>query len=359
MMKEFLRKCFWISVVLGAIFFSSCRERIEADFLPEDPQLIIINGLIDNSEGPYFVEVQQARSGNQLPIPIENAVVTLVEEGVGRENYVYQEDGRYRAEGQEICGVPGGTYHIEVAIEEDMYISRPETMPAILGQNRLEWEEVEVPSTSANGINITTPKLDFDMIAELPLVDEPVFLMWQFIETYQIRPTDFPDVAGVIPPPCFFIENIGVQNFYLQRLDEFGNASFRLESVIQRDIDISLLVKHIFSIHQSSITENYYQYLELVRLLTENTGSLFDPPLGRIAGNIEQVGGGPPVLGYFAAAMTDTTHMATYRGEIDTYIQDICIFEPTKVGGYAPFCLDCLILSGSSLDVPYWWDRVR
>ncbi len=345
-------------LVVFGLLLTSCRERISAEFLPDDPQLIAINGQIDNSGGPYFVEVKQTRSGNQLPVPIETATVTLIDGNGNRESYEYLENGRYRVAGDIICGEPGGVYFIEVSIGDDSYVTRPEVMPGVLGSNWLEWEEVEVPSTTSNGINITTPKLDFDLIAQLPEASEPVFLMWQLIETYQIRPTDFPDVAGRIPPPCFFIENIGVQNFYLQRLDEFRNEAYEIESVIQRDIDISLLVKHIFSIHQSSITEEYYEYLALVRQLTENTGSLFDPPPGRISGNIEHEGTGPPAVGYFAALVTDTTHLAVYRGDIETYIEDICLFDASK-SAYPPFCIDCLILSGSTLDEPYWWSKVR
>ena len=347
---------FWF--IGSQIIFFSCSERISQEFVTDDPPSIAINGIIDNSGGPYYVEVKQTRSGYQVPFPIENAIVHLVDGEGNREAFEYREDGRYEVAGEIVQGVSGGVYHIEVQVGEEVYFSDPERMPGLLGTNELSWEEIAVPSTTSNGINIEKTLLDFDLLADLPDAEEPAFLQWQLVETYQIRPTDFPDIAGVIPPPCFVTRNIGVQNFYLLSQDEYGNPTYEIESVIQREIDISFLVKHIFSIHQSSITEAYYDYLAQVSLLTENTGSLFDPPLGRISGNIHHQGEGPQALGYFAAVVKDTTHMAVYRGDIDTYIMDICLFDPAKTR-YPPFCLDCLQLTGTTLDVPYWWSRVR
>lgn len=347
----------WVWCALASLTLMGCRERIFLDALPEDFQLISINGLIDNSGGPYFVEVQETRSANRAPLPVESAEVTLVDSEGNREVFTYMENGRYACPGETVSGTPGESYYIEVLYDDNVYTSAPETMPSFLGSNQLEWEETTIASTTAAGNDIETTVLEFDMLAQLPEVNEPVFLQWQFLETFQIRPTDFPDPFGAIPPPCFITQNVGVQNFYSLALNEFSSTSYEIESVIQREIDISFLVKHIFSIHQASVTNNYFNYLEQVRLLTESTGSLFDPPAGRIQGNVEGTGSGLPAVGYFAAVVRDTTHMVIYRDEIETWIEDLCLFDESKET-YPNTCLDCLKIPRSTYTEPYYWSRV-
>lgn len=349
----------WVWIAGISVICLGCRERIFLDTNPQDFQLISINGLIDNSPGPYYVEVQETRDADRPPVPVDIAEVMLVDGSGNRETCIYEENGRYACPGQVVTGTPGEAYYVQVQIGGDVYTSIPETMPPVmLGTNRLEWEETAIPSTTSTGIDIEKVVLDFDMYAELPEVTEPIFLQWQFLETFQIRPTDFPDPFGSIPPPCFITQNAGVQNFYFLSLNEFSNSSLFLESVIQRDIDISFLVKHIFSIRQSSVSENYANYLEQVRTLTEATGSLFDAPAGRVVGNMEHEGTGLSAVGYFAAVASDTTHSVIYREEIESNIVDLCLFDVTKFE-YPRICLDCLEIPKSTYEEPYWWSRVR
>lgn len=358
MMKWFLKRN-WIHILLVSLIFSGCRERIFLESVPQDFQLIAINGLIDNSEGPYFVEVQETRDADRAPIPVDVAQVTLFDAMGNSEGCLYQENGRYMCPGNVVRGVPGGIYHIEVRVGNDLYTSIPETMPPVtLGTNRLEWEEVELPSTTQSGINIETTVLEFDMFAELPETTEPTFLQWQFAETFQIRETDFPDPFGAIPLPCYITQNAGVQNFYRLPVNEFTNSSYELESVIQREVDISFLVKHIFSIYQSSVSERYFNYLGQISALTETTGSLFDPPAGRVIGNLEHEGNGLSVTGFFTAVATDTTHMVIYRDEIESNIVDVCLFDVTKFT-YPVICRDCTAVPRSTKIEPYWWSQVQ
>ena len=350
----------WIKMTVTLVILLGCRERIFLDTLPEDFQLIAINGLIDSSEGPYFIAVQETRSANRAPIPVEEALVELVDDLGNREVCPYFENGTYQCAGNVVQGNSGVAYHIEVRLGADLYQSVPEVMPAILGTNRLEWEETGIPTTTASGIDVVTTMLDFDLIAALPDVTEPVFLQWQLLETFQIRPTDFPDPFGFIPPPCFITQNIGIQNFYTLALNEFANPIYTIPSVIQREIDNSFVIKHIFSIHQSSVTETYFNYLEQTRTLTEATGSLFDPPAGRVIGNIMHEGSGLAATGYFAAVAKDTTHMVIYREEIETPIDDVCLYNQFKpVDDYPRTCLDCSIIPRSTYEEPYWWSRVQ
>ncbi len=348
--------CGWL---IGMLLFSSCQERFFLEAPPEDFQQISINGAIDDSGGPYFVEVMRTGDTDDAPTPVESAGVFLHDDQGNREFFYSIGEGRYQCEGAVIQGTPGGSYYITVDINGDSYTSRPETMPSALGSSEMTWEETTQESTSQVGTDFETRILDFDMTAQLPQVEEPVYLLWQFIETFQIRPTDFPDPFGYVPPPCYIIQNVGVRQFELLSLEEYDGSTYSLESVIQRRIDISFLVKHIFSIRESSITESYYNYLTQVGLLIESTGSLFDPPPGRIKGNIERNGDGPDVVGYFAALVSDTTHLATYRADIETYIEDICLYSDRKEDDeYPAFCLNCSLVPNTTSE-PYWWDLVK
>ncbi len=355
-LRLFPMKC--TLVILSVMLLIGCRERVFLDTVPEDFQLISINGLIHNAEGPYFVEIHETQEADRPPLPVDDAQVTLFDANGNQENCLYKENGKYACPGVSVTGVPGGEYHIEVQVNGDTYTSSQEIMPGVLGTNRLEWEERAVPRTSQAGIDVEENLVVFDMFAELPEVTEPTYMVWQMYETFQIRETDFPDPFGHIPPPCFITQNIGVQNFYTLPLTEFTGSNYFLESVIERRIDISFLVKHIFSIRQSSVTENYYSYLQNVNTLTSSSGSLFDPPAGRVVGNISHEGNGLEPVGYFAAVTQDTTHTVIYQAELEEFILDLCLYDPFK-REYPPICLDCLLISNSTLEKPYWWDRVR
>lgn len=357
---KWVLKYSWIWLGVSAVLMSGCRERIFLDSMPEDFELVAINGLIDNSEGPYYVSVQRTRSAIRSPLPIEDALVVLVEAEGGRENCPYEENGKYRCAGEIVQSNPGGVYHIEVIIGTDTYLSRPEVLPTVLGTNQLEWRETTRTTTTPNGFEVVTDIVEFDLIAQLPEDTENTFLQWQFLETFQIRPTDFPDPFGFTPPPCYITQNIGVQNFYTLALDSYQSSRYRIESVMQREIDNSFVVKHIFSIHQSSISEAYLNYLQQTSILTDVSGSLFDPPAGRVIGNIEHIGDGPEAVGYFAAVSRDTTHSVIYRDDLEFWVEDICVYNQFKpVSSYERTCLDCLIIPRSTNEEPYWWSRVE
>lgn len=343
--------------LMSMVMLFSCRERVFLNTVPDNFQLIAINGLIHNGEGPYYIEVEKTSEADQPPEIINDATVYLFD-GEGNQEFCrFLEDGRYVCPGNVVRGTPGGQYHIEVSVGSDVYTSDPEIMPGALGTTRLEWEERAVSRTSSTGIDVNETRVVFDMFAELPEVSAPTYMAWQMIETFQIRPTDFPDPFGHIPPPCFITQNIGVQNFYTLPLTTFTGSNYYLESVIERRIDISFLVKHIFSVYQSSVTESYYNYLGNVNILTSATGSLFDPPAGRVVGNINHEGDGLDPVGFFAAVSQDTTHTVIYQAELDTYILDLCLYEPFKE--YPPICLDCLLIPRSTWTKPYWWDQVQ
>jgi hypothetical protein len=348
------------SILLFCLLIGGCQERIFLDNQPGDFQFIAINGLIDNSEGPYFVSVQETRNAIRAPLPVEEAFVMLVDGEGNREVCPHLNDGRYVCPAEVVQSRPGRVYHIEVRLGEDLYRSQPEILPQILGTNQLVWEENTLTSTTPNGLDVVTDIVEFDLVAQLPETTTPTFLQWQLLETFQIRPTDFPDPFGFTPPPCFITQNIGVQNFYTLALDNYEGSNFRIESVIQREIDKSFIVKHIFSIHQSSVSETYLRYLDQTNVLTEATGSLFDAPAGRVIGNILHEGDGPEAVGYFAAVTKDTTHMVIYREELNTWVEDVCVYNQFKpIDQYPRTCLDCLIIPRSTNDEPYWWSRVE
>ena len=126
------------------------------------------------------------------------------------------------------------------------------------------------------------------------------------------------------------------------------------------NVDLSFLVKHLFITYQHSLSQEHFDYLSWVKILSESTGSLFDRPAGRIKGNIISDDPSDQPLGFFGAVLADTVYNVIYPNEIDYWFIDECLYVPGKTrNDYERFCIDCRRFYGNSTkDKPYYWDLI-
>jgi hypothetical protein len=112
--------------------------------------------------------------------------------------------------------------------------------------------------------------------------------------------------------------------------------------------------------YQHTISEPYFNYLSQVKTLTESTGTLFDPPSGRVQGNIHAIDATVQPIGFFGAISVDTTFSVIYPNQINYTQKDGCLYDPSKATyQYEPYCADCTKLSGSSKEPPIYWSMVN
>ena len=346
--------------LLGVLILWGCEEPFDFEEDKDIQRPIIITGYIDQSNGPYFVKVSQASATGSLPANVLSACVIVYNEDGASEEFEEVGDGVYRCPGNTIQGEPGGSYYIEVKLlAGQVFRSVSETMPALHASDALNWKETLDVRTASTGLDFQVPVVSIDLTTTIPQTSEPLYFNWVGAESFSIIPTDFPDPFGSIPPPCYVTRYFGSEKVNLFSNLQNKAPSYTFEGFWIRDIDDSFLTKHIFTVYQYGISEGYYNYLQSVKVLVENNGSLFDSPPGRAIGNIYPVEGDDLVQGYFHASVVDTTRMAVFPNELISFIIDDCEYTIGKpFSEYDAHCLNCLNYPGSSYERPEYWTKV-
>jgi hypothetical protein len=82
-----------------------------------------------------------------------------------------------------------------------------------------------------------------------------------------------------------------------------SNGQFRNVKVGEAPITrMTFLEKYHVAIEQMTITKNAFEFLKIIRNQKANTANLFQPPPGRLVGNIKPVNASYNVVGLFSAA---------------------------------------------------------
>jgi len=109
---------------------------------------IVIDGVITDGAGPYFVTVSRATDINlSTPSSIKENIKIYIWDDFGqRDTLIKIKDGVYHTVG--LKGIMGRTYYIEVHIDNKIY-NASNKIP-----NKINFDQIELDSLSFNGINI-------------------------------------------------------------------------------------------------------------------------------------------------------------------------------------------------------------
>ncbi|MFT5640845.1 MAG: hypothetical protein ACI9A7_000943 [Cyclobacteriaceae bacterium] len=335
-----------------------CESRFEFETDKESQRNIVISGFINQSAGPYYVYISQTQSSG-APRPIVGASIALKDQENNSSLFRETDPGVYINDSEEIIGQPGLAYHVEVTLlSGEKYRSMADTIPKISASHRMTWNEYLKAFSSDFGLDFDLPVVSINLDVTLPETNKPHYFNWIGEETFQFVPTDFPDPFGSIPPPCYVTQLLGTEQINLFSNLNFTGNRLNIEEIFWREIDDSFVRKHIFSIYQHAISEQYYTYLKGVESLVENTGSLFDTPPGQVVGNFTAMEGTDiDPEGYFSAYLSDTARIAIYPSQIETFIYEECLYRGGFNRDYDPLCVKCLLVPRSSYDQPDYWLR--
>lgn len=339
-----------------ALLIVGCEDEF---FLIEDktePQ-IVITGNVRQAPGKAVVNVNQTSTTGGIPVPVRGACIILFDNEGNSEELEDEGDGLYLSSGTIVPGIPGNAYHIEVQlVTGNTYRSLPDTMPSFKMEDELSWRQDLETTTSDLGIDIQTETLFTEITSSIPTTDEELFIQWVADEVYQFLPTDFPDPFGTIPPPCYITQPVGAQTIELFTTVSFQGSEYNDPTLFSRPVDDSFLTKHIFSVYQLSMSEQSYTYMNDIKVLTENQGSLFDQPPGLALGNIIPDDPNESAQGFFQALLTDTTRFAVFPDQVTNEFRDPCEYNASRpFGDYPQQCLQCLTVPNSSYTRPSYW----
>jgi len=342
---------------IQAVWFcllTSCVTPIDME-LENRNGIIAIYGQVSTEERRNYVTIGTTAGLGRVQYPIEGARVEVIDD-LGNITIFdsMEKPGVYIRHG--FTAVPGVAYRLRVELPAgQVIISEPDPMPLEVGTDSVTHDLSSEPLTDRDGqvsnlnwVNIrTTPKQ--------PGSGNLLYVKWSVDEIYIIHPTDFPDISGSIPPPCYITQPADPQRVILRNESHEATSPIL---VAKRHVDKSFHVRHYFLTYQSSLSPEAYEYWRKVYLLTNQVGTIFDVPGAALPGNLSIVGdNNAEVLGYFNAVHESVSKFFMVQGDFPQPFLPYCEFSNDRAyTSYPRECLDCLLAPNSSYTEPPEWD---
>jgi hypothetical protein len=347
----------WGIQVVMWVTICSCVTPIE---LPTSyaTRQIVISGQISTLADRNLVQVGITALSQRLPEPVPFAQVVLYSQS--GEVVFYNEDpdkpGNYRL--PDFAATPGETYHIEVTTQNgEVYQSAKETVPLSPGTISARYEMRGEEVIDKEGTIDRGMYTNIYANASFEDANTPRFVKWTAEEVYLIRPTNFPDPFGAVPPDCFVVQNADPQRIVIIDRNEVRGQTLDDIFVAARLVNQTFHYRHAFTVYQSAITENAYEYWRKVNIVANQNGSIFDAPPASVTGNIMNVRNPETqALGYFQASNQVFDRFTILKGELPIELAPYCDFDFNKpYNSYTRECLNCLLVPNSSYNRPDWF----
>lgn len=339
-------------MLLLAGFLSGCINQISFDSEKSEGQLVV-SGKIYDSPGPYYLHLGMTTTENTLPIHESGASITIFNSQGEQETYNETETaGRYILPGNIVSGERGGTYHIEIELQDGRtFSSIPETIPMHTGNDEVILEPGLYEHQPTRGNVVEAEGIYIYANTQIPEHENPLFLKWELESLYLFRETE--PTSPLAPPAntCYVTDPINPQTISLYATRESKSATIDRQFLGIKDvIPEQFFIRHYINLIVSSITERRYNYWQKVDDVINQTGTIFDVPPATIPGNIQNKDGNlTEAFGYFEASAIDTTRSFLTRSDIETYIQNPC---PQGFRPSISACGNCLELENSTLNRP-------
>ncbi len=326
---------------------------------------LVVTGQISTISDQNIIQIGRTATIEQLPLPISGATIQLYDD-VGNV-FFYEEDfqniGRYYL--KNLAGVAGRTYYITIELPDGIhYQSLKEKLPDPAIQESISYNIVKKKSTDEEGAVVVEDYIELFSNSTFLSTNNPTYLKWGVEEAFLLSPTDFPDPFGIIPPPCYVVQNADPQRIVLFNGSEVSATSIKNILVASRLIDWSFLERHYFTIYQSSITKQAYDYWRNVNIVANQVGTVFDTPPATIKGNIvREENPEEKALGYFQAINQTYSRFFVLPADLPfpltvrscTYDGSLAEFGISDPSDYPARCIECTTVRNSSYTRPDWF----
>ncbi|MEQ1587534.1 MAG: DUF4249 domain-containing protein [Cyclobacteriaceae bacterium] len=348
----------YLAKFIAFLTLSSCLTPIDFPVEMEGGTLVV-TGQISTITDQSVIQLGTTANSVRLSFPVSGAFIQLFDD-VGNV-YPYEEDfgkeGNYYL--KNVTGVTGRTYYIEInLVDGRVYKSLPEKLPEPAIQESVYYTIVKKEFTDGEGAVVVRDYIDLFSNNRLVSSNEPTYLKWGVEETFLLSPTDFPDIEGRIPPPCFIVQNADPQRIVLFNGSEVSTTSISDLLVGSRLIDWTFLERHYFTVYQSSLTKDAYDYWRKVNIVANQAGTIFDTPPAPIVGNIvSKENPDEKMLGYFQATNQTFSRFVIFQSDLPF---PLTVATCTFTGSFNPLdypvrCFDCTNVRNSSYKRPDWF----
>jgi hypothetical protein len=327
-MRPLLIFCVIVLIVDG------CIDRFEVERIDNEP-VILIDGMITNRPGPYQVILNYARNiSQQLDVvdKVRQATIVLLDNGNISETLKEVSPGVYETKTTQ--GTVGHQYQIQVSLTNgSTYESLPETLLPV-GKMERVWYEFDAqirpsvkPIPPSSGLNV--------YVDAVVLPEQAGMVRWRTTGTWEnltfplertIRSVD-PRTGQVSdqpdPPKCsgfgFFsctcchcwMTNYDPEPLLSDPLFHQQEVKRQFISFVPADPNVFYNKFHL-KVEQLSVSKRIFEFWQGVKSQKHKGSDLFQTPVAKVTGNIKQISGITPVLGYFAASsLRDTSFFIT------------------------------------------------
>ncbi len=340
-------------ILLCVFILAACISPYDIDTSSKGGK-IIINGRITNLKEQQPIRIQVTSTSGSRPLVL-NAKVTLIEDLSKTYELTEDSPGLYYFPNS-VTGIPGHSYQLKIVLTDGRtFRSKSETMPVANGTGKTTYEIIEKEEFDAEGTITKTPTLR--LVSNVALEKAGLYLRWDISETYYLSPTNFPDFFNDIPDACYVTNVIGSQNYTLLNGIDTKLTRINQLEIGERVIDNTFAERHAFSIYQTSITQESFEYWRKIKLLLSQAGSIFDTPPAPIQGNISnEIDSNDIALGFFEAANVTINRFRVFPYDFPFLITQPCTYDPNKeLYLYSKECLNCLSLPNSTYTMPDWF----
>jgi len=271
----------------------SCIEPYEPEIDKYD-RLLVIDGRISNFEGSGVVKLSRSFPYGKTRYEVVSGAAVFIFDEIGNEERLYEvEEGTYRADSS-FKALPGQKYKLQVKINEnEVYESTMEKMQPPVSIDSLYFIYENAAENDREGVEINVDVDNKDKISN--------YYAWEYSEAWMFR---VPHQSSRIPDSrnCF----TGNRSKILLLGNSSNNAGGRLKQ--QPIFFISnktnrLSIKYSVLVKQYTLTETAYDFYKNLKLISESSGTLFDPTPSAVLGNISRNDyPDQPVLGNFLVA---------------------------------------------------------
>jgi len=322
-----IRKVFYTLLIL----ISACVDPLKVDE-PENNRRIVVDGLITNTPGPYQVKLFYTNKLNTKRLvafePVTNALVSIHDD-LGNVAFLAEvSPGLYMTNENDIRGEIGRSYHVSIALNNGKeYRSQPQqiTSAGEVTNVYFEFQKDALPGSQIDSF-VDGLKVFFDTKGEQ---EGSNLYRWRWTAIHKVKSNPeletrtTPGGEIPIPQPCSgyiyqsrqliqvgectccicwsynYSEKAKVSKNQLVNQSTFNKLDLGIIPVTS----MHFFDKYYLEVQQLSLSEEAYDFWNLVEKQQSGSADLFQPNAIKIRGNIENTADpAEEVLGYFGVS---------------------------------------------------------
>jgi hypothetical protein len=282
-----------------------CVERFIPDIQDSQQQFLVVDGLITDQPGPYYVNITLSSSLDVENTNLSGVNVSIESETGEIENLNEISPGRYST--GSIQGVVGNSYRLNLVYQDTQFQSTWETILSATEIDSVYFEE-QVKETSDKEIEVAGLQFYVNSKSQ---PDGPIYFRLEWEETWKIgvrwppnylflgndQLTNNPDIRST----CW--KNNNPANINIASTSGLSNNELNrhpLQFITAEEERFSR--RYSLKIKQYSLGEDEFIFWKNLQESNEEIGSLFDRQPATVIGNISSINeSGDIILGYFSA----------------------------------------------------------